>query len=83
MGEAGRGHRFVPEAGHQRLVAGQVGMENLDRHQAVEYLVARLPYLGHPALRQRPHQSVAAHQQAFGHDVASGVGHPATVLSVV
>src|SRR5207302_480255 len=83
MGQAGGGHRLLPEARHQGFVPGHVGMEDLDGHGAVENLVPCLPDLGHTATGQRPQEPVAPSHQALGHDVGGGVGHGATVLTEV
>ena len=46
---AGRRPRPRAEARDERVVGGQVGVEDLHRHLAAEHLVGGLPHLGHAA----------------------------------
>ena len=61
-GEARRGPRLALEALARALVLAQVRSQQLDRHVAVQQLVVRLPYAGHPAVGEMPDHAVAVGQ---------------------
>ena len=52
MTEVCRGLRLSPEPGYERVVGGEVGVEDLDRHPAVEHGVLGLVHIGHATTRQ-------------------------------
>ena len=61
--QAGRGDGLGPEPGDEGVVAGQVGVEDLDRDVAPEHLVRGLPDLGHAAAGDAVLEPVAAADQ--------------------
>ncbi len=64
MGQAGGRHRFVLEPFEEALVAGEVGMEDLDGHGAGQDLVVAFPHRRHAALGHQPYQAVTAAEPA-------------------
>ena len=66
VGQAGGGDGLAAEALDEVLVAGQVGVEDLDGHRPVEDLVVGLPDLGHPTDGQSALEAVATGEQRAG-----------------
>ncbi len=54
VAQSGHGHRLGPETGHEGGVPGQVGVQHLHGHLALEHGVGGLPHRGHPPLGQHP-----------------------------
>ena len=65
MHQTGRRDRFSAETLPEVRVRGQVGQQHLDGDRAAQNFIAALPNLRHPALRQRPNQTVPPCQGAW------------------
>ena len=66
MREPGRGHRLAAEPLDERLVGGEVRMQQLHRHLAGEGLVRGLPHLRHAAGGDEAVEAVPARDQSTG-----------------
>ncbi len=62
--EAGGGHRLLLEAVEEALVAGEVGVEDLDGDRPGQDLVVAFPHRRHAALCHQPDQPVPATEPA-------------------
>jgi hypothetical protein len=66
--QPGDGDGLVAEAGDERLVGGEVLVEDLHRDGAPQHLVGAQPDLRHPAGRQQLVEPVARAQKRAGGD---------------
>ena len=76
MGKAGRRHCLVLEPFEEALIAGQMGMEDLDGDGAGQDLVVAFPDRRHAALGHQPYQAITAAEPAIR--VGGGAGAPGT-----
>ena len=71
-GEAGGSPRLALETLACALILAEVGGQQFDRDIAVQQLVVRLPYAGHPAVGEMPDHAVAVGQ---GDAIRTDRGH--------
>ena len=74
VGEAGGGDGFASESADERLVSGEVGVQDLGRDPTVEELIAGVPHGGHAAGRDGAVQSVAAGERPARQVVGTAAG---------